>query len=55
MTSKTRGRRRLSIRRPHLRTPTSKRPPEHPFTRVWREMAHGEWRWVHVDGPSAAE
>lgn len=55
MTTKTRGPRRLTVRPLHRRIPTAKRPPEHPFTRVWREVAHGEWRWVHVEDPRAPE
>jgi hypothetical protein len=55
MTTKTRGRRRLRTRQPHRRIPTPKRAPEHPFTRVWREVAHGEWRWVHVEDPRAPQ
>jgi hypothetical protein len=55
MTTKTRGRRRLALRPPHRRIPIPKRLPEHPFTRVWREVAHGEWRWVHIEDPRAPE
>jgi len=54
MTTKTRGPRRLTVRPLH-RIPTPKRPSEHPFTRVWREVAHGEWRCVHVEDPRAPE
>ncbi len=55
MTSKTRGPRRLSTRPPQRRIRTPKRPPDHPFMRVWREVAHGEWRRVHVEDPRAPE
>jgi hypothetical protein len=55
MTTKTRSRRRLTVRPLHRRIPTARRVPEHPFTRVWREVAHGEWRWVHVQDPRAPE
>jgi len=54
MTSRTRDRRHLSMRPPHRKVPTRKRPLEHPFIRVWREVAHGEWRRVHLEDPKSA-
>jgi hypothetical protein len=55
MTSKTRHQRRLTVRPWHRKAPTTARPPAHPVRRVWREVARGEWRWVHVEDPVAKQ
>jgi hypothetical protein len=36
-------------RRPRPTTP----PPRPVMRRVWREVAPGEWRWIHVDDQAA--
>jgi len=54
-TTRARGRRRRTVRPSHPRPPAPKRPLGHPFTRVWREVAQGEWRWIHVEARRAPE
>jgi hypothetical protein len=42
--------RRVLTRLAHRRLPITPA-----VRRVWREVAPGEWRWIHVDGQAATK
>ena len=54
-TTKPRGRASSVARlRAVLRRSPYRRPPSKPAVRrVWREVAPGEWRWIHVNDQRA--
>jgi hypothetical protein len=62
MTSPTHARERIArmtrlrrvLARPHPRRPAP--PPSRPVVRrVWREVASGEWRWIHIDDQATSQ
>jgi hypothetical protein len=44
---------RRMLARPHRGTTTTP-PPRPTMRRVWREVAPGEWRWIHIDDRAAS-
>ena len=44
---------RRVLARPHRPRPTTP-PPRPVMQRVWREVAPGEWRWIHIDDQAAS-
>jgi hypothetical protein len=53
------GSRRTRLRRtlaqPHRRRPPTPSPTGPVMRRIWREVAPGEWRWIHVQDQEASE
>jgi hypothetical protein len=44
---------RRVLARPHRRRMATPPPPRPVMRRVWREVAPGEWRWIHVNDQAA--
>jgi hypothetical protein len=43
---------RRVLARPHRRRTAP--PPRPVMRRVWREVAPGEWRWIHIEDQAAS-
>ena len=38
-----------SVPRPHRRRKAARPPAGSVFQKVWKEVAPGQWQWIHID------